>query len=700
MTSKTESMKNTRETDSQMDALLNKSKSPSSLLPDELSYLVTAFVPSQVPALRSKAYLILSAFCQGVRASKSSDRNQGSGEEPDSGSLALSLLFQPLIATNLSDTHDEGLLAGITFHCALFQVDWQSASQIFQEDGFIELLGTAEMSASPVVSLALARLYAQASGHRACRSLFPDESVTWLRVKSSQAVGDVLCAVAVVALVKLSHGSTNDAATYSSGGVERQDLAYTSRLKELIMGNKDVLNEAVEGLAYLSVNPLVKKDLANATFLKRLFSFVPKRKAAADATNNSTLIYGVLVIISNICAYKPRLSQEQQQIAKLRRMAESGKQADKRGVEEHFDPLESEHQVQYRCRIAINSGTLDVLAIAAGLDTQGTRTVIGQILLSLAENKENRGEILKGGGAKTLTRIIQSFTSSSESPPQDMLPAIQALAKLSITASPMQVFGPNEGNTLDAIRPFSGMLLHPSANMLQQFEAIMALTNLASHGTTCAARIADAPNVLNKVELLMLEDHALIRRASTELICNLVAGSESVFERYSGGLESSGKKTRGKLCKSKIQVLLAMSDVEDVPTRLAASGALATLTSSPTTCDRILELQTEHHRAFLVLAQLIDPGVHHGDNVAKGEDSNIKPNPGLVHRGVVCIRNILLNPQSTLPRPVLAEEVKNAALLGVFERLLKGGLGPLSEAILRPATDVTNKLVELFSSDQ
>ncbi|KAF8846097.1 ARM repeat-containing protein, partial [Paxillus ammoniavirescens] len=674
-------------------------------LPDELSYIVTAFVPSQVPALRSKAYLTLSAFCQGVRASKSSDRNQGSGEEPDPGTLALSLVLQPLIASNLSE-HDEGMLAGITFHCALFQVDWQSASQIFQEDGFIELLSTAEMSASPAVSLALARLYAQASGHRACRSLFPDESVTWLRVKSSQAVDDVLRTVAVVALVKLSHGSTNDAAAVaagggahsSGGGVERQDLAYASRLKELIIGNKDVLallNEAVEGLAYLSVNSFVKKDLANATFLKRLFSFVPKRKAAADATNNSTLIYGVLVITSNICAYKPRLSQEQQQIAKLRRMAERGKQADKEGVEEHPDPLESEHQVQYRCRITISSGILDVLATAAGLDTQGTRTVIGQILLSLAENRENRGEMLKGGGAKTLTRIIQSFTSSSEPPPQEMLPAIQALAKLSITASPMQVFGPNEGNTLDAIRPFSGMLLHPSANMLQQFEAIMALTNLASHGTTCAARIADAPHVLNKVELLMLEDHTLIRRASTELICNLIAGSESVFERYGGGLEPSGKKTQGKLCKSKIQVLLAMSDVEDVPTRLAASGALATLTSSPTACDGILELQTEYHRAFLILAQLIDPGVQHGDDLAEGEDSNIKSDPGLVHRGVVCIRNILLNPQTPLPRPALVEEVENAGLVGVFERLLKGELGSFSETILPPAVEVTNKLMEL-----
>ncbi|KAF9245844.1 ARM repeat-containing protein [Melanogaster broomeanus] len=648
--------------DSQLDTLLKKSGNPSSLLPDELSYLATAFAPSQ---LRSALQSISHIIC--ILPGRT---------------LALSRVFQPLITSNLSETHGDALLAGATFHCALFQVDWQSASQIFQDDGFVELLATLEISTSPVVSVALARLYAQAASHKACRSLFSDETLTWLRGKSSQTADDVLRTVAVVALVKLSHASASDATAVagggasSSGGVERQDFTYAARLKELIMSDKDVytfLNEAVEGLAYLSVTPSVKKELANATFLKRLFSFAPKRKATADATNSSTLIYGILIIVSNLCAYKPRLNQEQQQIAKLRRMAESGngKQVDKKGAEEYSDPLESDDQVQYRCRIAISSGALDVLATAAGVESQGMRTVVGQILLSFAENKGNRGEVLKGGGAKVLTRIILPFANT---------PAIQALAKLAITASPIQVFGPNDGNTLDAIRPLSQMLLHPSANMLQQFEAMMALTNVASHHTTCAARIANTPNLLNKVELLMLEDHTLIRRASTELICNLVSLSADVSERYGGVRKRSGQKIRGESSKSKIQVLLAISDVEDRPTRLAASGTLAVLTMSPTACHAIFELQTERHRAFLVLAQLIDPAVYSNDGDA--EEKEIPP-----ATRDSCFENLL-------PRHALMEEVKSAGLPEVFEKLLKGQLGSFTETILIPAADVWKKLME------
>ncbi|KIJ66227.1 hypothetical protein HYDPIDRAFT_109223 [Hydnomerulius pinastri MD-312] len=687
------STESVQQTDNQMDALLAKTKDASSLLPDELSYLVSAFVPSQSQALRSKAYLTLSAFCQGVRASKPSEKIKGDGDGADAGTLALSRVFQPLITSNLSETQEDALLAGITFLSALFQVDWQSASQIFQEDGFIELLATLELSSSPTISLELARLYAQASSHKVCRSLFPDESITWLRTKSSQGAGGALRAVAVIALLKLSRGSAVDAAAVVSAGasstssVEPHDEAYAASLKDLITSHE----EAVEGLAYLSDNPSVKQMLANTAFLKQLFSLVPKPKATAHAPNNSTLLYGVLIIVANLCAYKPRLNQEEQQIAKLRRMAEA-KQAGRKDIGESPNPLDSDTQVQTRCRTAIGSGVLDVLATTAGIESQGTRTVVGKIFLSLVEDKGNRGKVLQGGGAKTLTRVIKSFPlSSTDSSPAEILPVIQALAKLAITASPIQVFGPNEGNSLDAIRPLSHMLLHSSSNMLQQFEAIMALTNIASH-PACAARIADTPHLLNKVELLMLEDHLLIRRASVELICNLIIGSESVVERYGGG--------EGGFSKSKIQVLLAMSDVEDLPTRLAASGALAMLTSAPSACQAIFALQVERHRAFLILAQLIDPSVHIGDTDAKDGGADINPvdgDAGLVHRGVACFHNILGNLQDLIPPATLAEEIEKAGLVKVFEKLLKGELGSVDKDGVLPLAVGVGQILSTIS---
>lgn len=174
-------------------------------------------------------------------------------------------------------------------------------------------------------------------------------------------------------------------------------------------------------------------------------------------------------------------------------------------------------------------------------------------------------------------------------------------------------------------------------------------------------------------------------RIATELICNLVGCSEEVFSRYGGSPDVHGTK-------SKLQVLLAMSDVDDLPTRLAASGALATVTSSPTACRAVFELQLDRHRAFSVIARLIDPlVVLEGDDP---DDDEVAGNPGLVHRGVVCLRNVL-DPQNALPRELLAEEVGKARMVDVMARLLKGELGSFDTALTIPAAEVLKHLIDL-----
>ena len=111
--------------------------------------------------------------------------------------------------------------------------------------------------------------------------------------------------------------------------------------------------------------------------------------------------------------------------------------------------------------------------------------------------------------------------------------------------------------------------------------------------------------------------------------------------------------------KSKIQILVAMADVEDVPTRLAASGALATVTTAPKACQSVLSLQSERQRVFPTLTQLIDPT----DLEAISEEARL----GLIHRGVVCVINVFgqVNDGSNF-----REESKKAGLLDAVEKIL------------------------------
>lgn len=679
--------------DLSLDFLMRKSQDVTAFLPEELSYLVEAFAPSQPELSRSKAYLVLSAFCQGARSKNPQD--SGSNK---SATETLEKVFQDLIISRISNHQEQdAIVIGLSFFSALFHVDWQSASRVFAQDGVVEYVTDALdlFPSSASVALEVARMIGQASGHKACRSLIPEEIVTWLGNKSRQATDKNLRAAAAIALVKLSRGAATDASegadASQAASSTSKDMELSNLLKGMVISDKDSLsslNDVVEGLAYLSVDPNVKRALADdPKFLQQLFTLVPRRKPLPTSTSNSSLLFGILLIISNLCAYRPRLSQEDAQVAKLKRMAKAGNGSNKTTSEEPLNVLEDDDTVRSRCRQALASGALDVLSVASGVESQGIRLALGKIYLSIVEDKDNRGKVLQSGGVRSLSRVIQSsyFTSSSTPIDTSLLPAIQALAKLTITSSPLQVFGPADGAMLDAIRPLSQLLLHSSSNLLQQFEALMALTNLASQSTGCADRIFNTPHLLNKVELLMLEDHTLIRRAATELICNLIGGSEKAFFRYGGSPDVHAMK-------SKLQVLLAMSDMDDVPTRLAASGALATVTSASTACQAVFELQLDRHRAFSIIARLIDPSVTLEDD--DPDDDEAARDSGLVHRGVICLRHIL-DPQHALPRISLAEEVGKAGLVNVMARLLKGELGSFDTAVTTPAAEVLGHLIEL-----
>jgi hypothetical protein len=662
-------------------------------LPDELSYLITAFLPSHPSATRSKAYLTLSAFCQGVRSS-----SPVKGKQPNPATEALVKVFEPLIIPQLVDTEESSLIAGASFLTALFQVDWEAASFLFQQDGVLEAaMDSVDLTPSAQLARTIVYLLAQACGHKVCRAVLTPQSVEWLGIMSRTSTDMILRAGATNALIKMSKGSAAD--NPGTGGTEtgtRKDEDLAGAMKDIVIAGSDMAStsDAVEGLAYLSVEPDIKEILSrDSTFLRCLFTLIPRRPAYLSTKQpepTTTVVFGILVIISNLCAYRPRLTEEQSQIEKLRRMAKASDNSMKAP-----SVLDDDENVKGRIKRLLDAGVLDVFAAAIRTDSSGIRITIGKALISIIEDKENRGKALQSGGAKILGQIIKhASTSASKSSDQTptidsaYLDSIQALAKLAITSSPVQVFGPNAGAMYDAIRPFSFMLQSPSSTLLQRFESMMALTNLSSYSAETAARIAQTPNLMNQVELLLLEEHALVRRAAMELLCNLIAGSDEVFERYGGETNSSSTKSR-------LQVVLALCDVDDLPTRLAASGALATLTAAPSACKALVSLQTDRRRVFLYLAQLIDPSITRAeDSDEVNAERENESHPGLVHRAIVCARNIFVSIDDQAVRKRLSKDAEDAGLTQALVIVVKGQIGSAEEAILRPTAETLKILMD------
>jgi len=687
--------------DDKLDALLKQSqqKSWAKLDSEQVSHLTQAFLPTQSADTRSKAYLVLSAACQHIRETITPPK--GKAEESDPATEALVKLFAPPIRDRFRETNNDELITAMSFFIALFQVDWHSATVIFLEDGVFESLTDAiDLAPSKELAGEIARLVAQASAHKPCRERIVSSDLQgWLERSSRQTSDTSLRSASAVALIKLSRGTAEDtkglAATNSqpstSSSVDGTELA--SLMANLVVSGDDssAIMNAVEGLAYMSIEPQIKETLSkDTTFLSRLFNLIPRPKKnqalSVLSPTNTAQVYGIAVTISNICSYRPRLSQEQEQIAKLRQMANNPSPSGLESTKPITDPLDDDSRVKERCRRMVDAGVGDVLSgMVRVTDGKGVYVNVARAILGLVEDKENRGKLLQGGCSRALITIIRSFLPPATTPvkqvEESVLDAIQALAKFAITASPLHVFGPDQGSTLDAIRPFSILLLHPSSSLLQQFEALMALTNLSSTSPEASTRISKSEGLMNKVEFMLLDDNQLVQRASTELICNLIAGSEEVFDKYGGQEETASSK-------SKLQIIVALSDAEDPHTRLAASGALATVTSSPNACKTLYSLQMEHHRVFLILTQLIDP---------TSDDDDTPPDPasaaGLLHRGVVCIRNFLtlLDDESI---KVLVPDAKSSGLAQGLVKVVKSNAVAQNMSVLQPAAEALKKLYD------
>ena len=675
-----------------LDVLLKRIRdsSENNLLPIEITHLTSAFLStrSDSTTVRPKAYLILSAFCQNARTSRGK-------KSDDDATKTITKTFGQTTLQYLGETDETSLLTGISFLTALFQVDSQAACHIFAEVGLVEnLMDSIDLSPSNVLSQDLAHLLGQACGHKSCRAIISPQIVRWLEFKSGQTGDPVLRGAAAVALIKMSKGAASDGPENGTPEVliEPSDGLATMMVEMVKSEQTSSVVDAIEGLGYLSMEPAVKALLSkDKVFLKKLFALVPLQKSSSSTTSNDpnpTLVYGVLVIVCNLVAYRPRLSEEQQQVEKLKRMTKAGKGL--AVAPEVVSSFDNDDHVKARIHSVMEAGVLPVLSAAiSSTPSLGIMVNVGKSLLSIVEERENRGAVLQAGGAKILQTIIRKGLAAAGGTSNDRksylnvldLEPIQALAKLAITSSPVQVFGPNVGAMYDAIRPLSILLQHPSSNLLQRFEAVMALTNLASQSADMASRIASAEGLLNRVELLLLEEHILVRRASMELICNLIAGSDATFDRY-GGEESPNSA-------SKIHVLLALSDVDDLPTRLAAAGALATLTSAPSACRALIALQFERHRFLPIMTQLIDPLAVPATE--DHQDPPLETHPGLVHRGVVCIRNVFNSISDDQTREVITQEAKESGLLKALVQLMKRD-GTSKDAILQQAAEALTLL--------
>lgn len=701
--------------------------------PNEVRSIVCAFLGHD----HMFSYLVLSTVVSFLREECKKDN------VPDAKvTERISRLFYAEMDNGMRATDVIGVQRAMALNESLLQIDAQVGAHLFLRDGMREWLQEIPElfpSSDTLVWRHVAILLSLASGVASCRPVLKQFFQSWLQQQSRISSDLLTRSSSAVGLTKLTR-AVGDHATPEEGmwntGVPSgqdmdeekrqkiaQDAELTSLMKGLVISGSEEedaspATDAVEGLAYLSAERTLKESLSSdAVFLEHLFSLIPTTRKhnnliarqiddAPTAKTTTAITYGIAVVISNLVTYPPRLTEEEAQYDKLKRMAQPGAASPSGRLQDpdtSGEQKETDEIVAARGKRLIKAGVLPVLAALVRAESAPTRIAVGQSYLALVEPKENRGEVLQNGGAKALSFLSRAgslflppgsdpfplFTNDRAIDFQrrgkgDLIP-IQALAKLAITTRPQLMFGTADSDITDAIQPFHMLVLHPDSSLLQRFEALMALTNLASVSPVAANRVATA-ELASKLEVLMLDDNEMVRRASAELACNIIT-TDAMLPRY-GGVPASEEVDEKELVKSppapaiisRVHILLGLSDVEDIKTQLAASGALATLLPvSPASCKALLSIKKGPSGVFAILGDIVDPSRIGGEAPPPSND------PGellqLAHRGVVCIWSILSHASAldmetevlkaadeekiaaalvTLIKPLMASEARNS----------------------------------------
>lgn len=485
------------------------------------------------------------------------------------------------VLSHLSQEDGQTQVQGLTALTAIIQGTIEVGNAIFSETTvlgrMVEMAESDNLTCQIVAAEALALA---ASDKDRCLSIMTKGLPV---LKALYAAPDDRVRVrALVGLCKLGSvgGSNVNARTFTEGSTVK--LEKTCR-KFLVSTKKEegLRKWAAEGLAFLTLDAEVKETLmADQPALKMLMRLVQSK--------DQSLLYGIVTIFVNLTnSYdKPERNPE---------LDELGRYAGENVPKEH--ELDGEEYVKKRVASLLEMGVVSALVVVDSADSERVHEQVARVFLALTQEVSHRGHVIQQGGAKRLVSLALTNTDKGK------LFAAQALAKIGITNDPRLAF-PGQ-RSLEVIRPLVQLLKSESG--LQNFEGLMALTNLAAMNDDVRRRIVKEGGV-PLMESLMFEEHELIRRASTEVLCNLISLPE-VHERFYGD------------DVERVKLWMLFSGEEDPALAKAASGGLAQLSHDPKICEKIMEVKSSieilkelvastdeelQYRGTYILANLID----------------------------------------------------------------------------------------------
>eukprot|EP00095_Tigriopus_kingsejongensis_P001782 snap_masked-scaffold225_size250570-processed-gene-1.3 protein:Tk01782 transcript:snap_masked-scaffold225_size250570-processed-gene-1.3-mRNA-1 annotation:"protein unc-45 homolog b" len=410
---------------------------------------------------------------------------------------------------------------------------------------------------------------------------------------------------ALVGMCKLGASAGHDASMRPFAEGSTVKLAEACRRFLINPGkDRDLRRWAAEGLSFLTLDADVKEKLCeDQDAIKALVELAQQGKYDVQ--------YALVTLLVNLTN-----SYEKREV--MPEMVELAKFAKHHIPQDH--ELDDQDFVDKRIYALANYGVTSALVALSKTDSNNIKELIARVMCAICKYSDLRGLVVQQGGSKALVALALEGNEMGKRQ------AAQALCRIGITQDPSIAF-PGQ------------RLLNTECEGLENFEALLALGNLASMNEPTRCRILKESEFVTMIEGYMFEEHSMIRRAAVQCFTNLCQSPLHV------------KRCEGKNDKVKYIVLLCGDD-EDLEIVRAASGALAMLTGqSEKCCQKVFE-STQWADCIL----------------------NLLANPDLdiVLRGVVIVRN-MISASKEVAEKVIETQAMDCMQAHIFKAKLDEG---------------------------
>ena len=521
-----------------------------------------------------------------------------------------------------------------------------------QESIFWSLAEVVDMEDDEELQRSLAEIYAHAANDaQHFREKEGDEPIRQLKkmIRSNKPPVRARACVALAKVALLHH-------------THRVTINPTGRLLEATLGlleakvSPSVHRWAVEALMFLSVMPDMKAHLAASG--ARFGSLI---SLAESVGKDSSFHFALVSALRRLCVPREKSDEQQkleqemdkEQIEQMRQLAAGGAGVAAAPQEREDDPevlkTLAAQLVDDDAVMALSEVVAHAAAAEAAEGSVALRRQAAQVLLAMAAHAEGRGKLVAQGGFRALISLVLSDDDETWGA------AAWALARVGISINPLLYPRKIGSGPESMVKPLL-KLIDQATNELQMFEASMALCNLATDADL-GARIVSAGG-WRTLQMALTSDNELVQRAALEAMSNLVT-QEPIIERFA----ASGSND--------VKIFVGFSGCDDLKSKIATTGALATLADIPEV------------GAAIIGANGVEPLI---DAALLGEDS------GLIHRAAVALQKLLTYSTDLMVGAKGSAPPDHAlSALGALVALSRGSVEPAKKAAITAIVHLQKK---------